>query len=580
MTDRPWVPHYSPDSQPDIGPLAYRHLPDMVRQLSARHAAKTAFTQVMPNGMSGALTYEQVERMSDEFAAYLRGKLGLEAGDRVAVQMPNSLAYPVVLFGVLKAGCVAVNTNPLYTPPEMVHQFTDSGARVLVISDLFADRLPAVLPKTRIENVVTVRITEWFPPVPAFVIRTVLKYVKKQLPPITVPHTPLQDALKAGRERIAAGVDVKSYVEGVQLDSVAALQYTGGTTGVSKGAALSHGNLLSNVSQMLAMNTALLKEGQESILTALPLYHIFAFTVNLLLFYQIGGHNVLIPSPRPPSNLQKAFEKYPVTWFSGVNTLFNALANEEWFQQNPPKSLKLSVAGGMALHGSVAKRWQQVVGTPVVEGYGLTEASPVVSFNPVDRVKEGTIGIPFPSTDVRLVDEAGDPVTQPGQPGELVCRGPQVMLGYWQRPEETAKVLKDGWLYTGDVAAFDEEGYVKIVDRKKDMILVSGFNVYPNEVEDCIANHPGVREVAVIGVPDEHSGEAVKAFIVKKDAGLTPDSVIAHCKQSLAGYKVPRQVEFRDDLPKSPIGKIIRRELRTPAPPAAPAAPAAEPAKA
>lgn len=579
MTDRPWVPHYSPGSQADIGPLAYKHLPDMVRQQSARSAAKTAFTQVMPNGMAGTLTYEQVDRHSDEFAAYLRGKLALDAGDRVAVQMPNSLAYPVVLFGILKAGCVAVNTNPLYTPPEMVHQFTDSGARVLVISDLFADRLPAVLPKTRIENVVTVRITEWFPPVPAFVIRTVLKFVKKQLPPITVPHTPLQDALKAGRERIAAGVDVKGYLDGVQLDSVAALQYTGGTTGVSKGAALSHGNLLSNVSQMLAMNTALLKQGEESIMTALPLYHIFAFTVNLLLFYQIGGHNVLIPSPRPPQNMQKAFEKYPVTWFSGVNTLFNALANEEWFKANPPKSLKLSVAGGMALHGAVARRWQEVVGTPVVEGYGLTESSPVVSFNPVDRVKVGTIGIPFPSTDVRLVDEAGDPVTEPGQPGELVCKGPQVMLGYWQRPEETAKVLRDGWLYTGDVAAFDEEGYFKIVDRKKDMILVSGFNVYPNEVEDCIANHPGVREVAVIGIPDEHSGETVKAFIVKKDPGLTPEQVREHCKLSLAGYKVPRQVEFRDDLPKSPIGKIIRRELRTPAPGGA-AAPAATPAKA
>jgi long-chain acyl-CoA synthetase len=571
MTDRPWVPHYSPGSHADIGPLAYKHLPDMVRKLSARHAAKTAFTQVMPNGMSGALTYEQVDRLSDDFAAYLRGKLGLEAGDRVAVQMPNSLAYPVVVFGVLKAGCVAVNTNPLYTPPEMVHQFTDSGARVLVISDLFADRLPAVLPKTRIENVVTVRITEWFPAVPAFVIRTVLKYVKKQLPPITVPHTSLQDALKAGRERIAGGADVKGYVTGVQVDSVAALQYTGGTTGVSKGAALSHGNLLSNVAQMLAMNTALLREGQESIMTALPLYHIFAFTVNLLLFYQIGGHNVLIPSPRPPGNMQKAFAKYPVTWFSGVNTLFNALANEEWFKQSPPKSLKLSVAGGMALHGAVARRWEEVVGTPVVEGYGLTEASPVVSFNPVDRVKVGTIGIPFPSTDVRLVDEAGDPVTGVGQPGELVCRGPQIMVGYWQRPDETAKVLRDGWLYTGDVAAFDEEGYFRIVDRKKDMILVSGFNVYPNEVEDCIANHPGVREVAVIGIPDEHSGETVKAFVVKKDPSLTPEQVREHCKLSLAAYKVPRQVEFRDDLPKSPIGKIIRRELRTPAPAAAPA---------
>ena len=382
----------------------------------------------------------------------------------------------------------------------------------------------------------------------------------------------------SSRERKAAGADVKGYVDGVKLDSLAALQYTGGTTGVSKGAMLSHGNLLGNVAQMLSMNAALLKEGEESILTALPLYHIFAYTVNLLLFYQIGGHNVLIPSPRPPRNLQKAFEKYPVTWFSGVNTLFNALANEEWFQQAPPKSLKLSVAGGMALHGAVAKRWKEVVGTPVIEGYGLTEASPVVSFNPVDRVKEGTIGIPFPSTDVKLVDEDRKPVA-PGQPGELACKGPQVMLGYWERPDETAKVLEDGWLYTGDIAQMDEEGYFKIVDRKKDMILVSGFNVYPNEVEDCLAHHPGVREAAVIGVPDEHSGEAVKAFVVKKDPSLTAESVVKHCRESLAGYKVPRQVEFRDDLPKSPIGKIIRRELRTTAP-GTQGTPAAEPAKA
>ncbi|HEY0015891.1 MAG TPA: AMP-binding protein [Longimicrobium sp.] len=565
MTDRPWVPHYSPGSHAEMGALAYRHMPDMVRQQSAKNAAKTAFTQVMPNGMAGSLTFGDIDRKSDEFAAYLRGTLALKVGDRVAIQMPNSLAYPIVLFGVLKAGCVAVSTNPQYTPPEMIHQFNDSGATVLVISDLFADRLPPVLPKTQVKTVVTVRITEWFPAVPAFILRTVLKYVKKMIPPITVAHTPLQDALKAGRERMAAGADVKGYLDGVTLDSVANLQYTGGTTGVSKGAMLSHRNLLSNVAQMLAMNTALLKEGEESIMTALPLYHIFAFTVNLLLFYQIGGHNVLIPNPRPPSNLQKAFEKYPVTWFSGVNTLFNALANEEWFKQNPPKSLKLSVAGGMALHGAVAKRWKEVVGTPVVEGYGLTEAAPVVSFNPVDRVKEGTIGIPFPSTDVRLVDDDRKPVA-PGQPGELVCRGPQVMLGYWQRPDETAKVLEEGWLYTGDVAQMDEEGYFKIVDRKKDMILVSGFNVYPNEVEDCLANHPGVREAAVIGVPDEHSGEAVKAFIVKKDDSLTPESVIKHCRESLAPYKVPRSVEFRDDLPKSPIGKIIRRELRAPAP--------------
>ena len=562
MSDRPWVSHYAPGSTPDIGPIPYKHLPDMVRQQSARYAATPAFTQVMPNGMAGVLTYEQTERFSDEFAAYLRETLKLKAGDRVAIQMPNSLAYPVVLFGVLKAGCVAVNTNPLYTPREMVHQFSDSGARVLVISDLFADRLPPVLPNTKVETVVTVRITEWFSVLQGTLIRAVLKYAKKQLPPTTVPHTTFQAALKAGRAALASGTDTRTYLDGVKLDDVAALQYTGGTTGVSKGAMLSHRNLLANTAQMIEMNAEYLKAGEESILTALPLYHIFAFTVNLLLFYQIGGHNVLIPSPRPPSNLQKPLAKYQISWFSGVNTLFNALANEEWFRQNPPK-LKLSVAGGMALHGSVAKRWQDVVGTPVVEGYGLTEASPVVSFNPVHKVKEGTIGIPLPSTWVRCVDESGADVPL-GQPGELICKGDQVMLGYWQRPEETAKVLRDGWLFTEDVAVMDEDGYVKIVDRKKDMILVSGFNVYPNEVEEVAAGHPGVLEVAVIGVPDEHSGEAVKAFVVKKDASLTEDLLIKHCRESLAAYKVPRQVEFRSELPKSPIGKIIRKDLRAP----------------
>jgi long-chain acyl-CoA synthetase len=563
MPERPWVPHYAPGTAADIGPIPYRHLAEMVRRKSREYEGTTAFTQVMPNGMAGSLTFGEVDRHSDAFAAYLRGELGLAAGDRVAIQMPNSLAYPIVLFGVLKAGCVAVNTNPLYTPPEMIHQFSDSGAKVLVISDLFADRLPHVLPRTQVKTVVTVRITEWFPPVPAFIIRTVLRYVKKQLPPITVPHTPLGEALAAGARRGTDALD--GYLEGVELDSIAALQYTGGTTGVSKGAMLTHRNLLANVFQMLEMNGANLARGRESILTALPLYHIFAFTVNLLLFYEVGGHNVLIPSPRPPSNLKAAFEKFPVTWFSGVNTLFNALANEEWFRSAPPKGLKMSVAGGMALHGPVAEKWQKVTGTPVVEGYGLTEASPVVTFNPVgSTVKVGTIGIPMPSTEVRCVDDQGVDVAT-GVAGELIARGPQVMPGYWQRPDETAKVLRDGWLFTGDVAAMDADGYITIVDRKKDMILVSGFNVYPNEVEEAISHHPLVVEAAVIGVPDENSGEAVKAFIVRKDPSLTPEEVVRHCRESLAAYKVPRHIEFRDELPKSPIGKILRKELRTPA---------------
>ncbi len=563
MSDRPWVSHYVEGTRPEIPPIPFRHLADMARQTASRYAPTTAFTQCMPNGMDASLTYAQVDRLSDEFAAYLRGRLGLSAGDRVAVQMPNCLAYPVVVFGIFKAGCVLVNTNPLYTPPEMVHQFSDAGARVLVIIDMFSDRLPPVLPKTPVETVVTVRITEFFPALQAAIIRTVLKYVKKQLPPTTVPHTTFQAALAAGRERMKGGVDLPGYVAGIGHETLAALQYTGGTTGVSKGGMLSHGNLLANTAQMLEMAGPGLKPGVETVLTALPLYHIFAFTVNFLGFYQSGGRDILIPSPRPPSNLKKAWEKYPVTWFTGVNTLFNALLNEPWFVQNPPKHLRYSGAGGMALHGSVARRWQEVTGTPVVEGYGLTETSPVVTFNPMGgKVKEGSIGIPLPSTEVRCVDESGVPVAQ-GEAGELVTSGPQVMMGYWQRPEETERVIRDGWLHTGDVAVMDEEGYFRIVDRKKDMVLVSGFNVYPNEVEECIAHHPGVQEVGVIGVPDDRTGEAVKAFVVKKDPGLTEEALVAHCRESLAPYKVPKKIEFRTELPKTPVGKILRKDLRT-----------------
>ena len=561
MSDHPWVSHYAEGTRPDIGELPYRHLTEMVRRACTQNGSRIAFTQSMPNGMDGSLTYAEVDRLSDEFAAYLRETLGLKAGDRVAVQMPNALAYPVVIFGVLKAGCVLVNTNPLYTPPEMVHQFSDSGARVLVIIDLFADRLPAVLPKTPVETVVTVGITEFFPALSSLLIRTVLKYVKKQLPRVAVPHTPFREALRQGRARIAAGAEVDGYVAGVEPGGLAVLQYTGGTTGVSKGAMLSHENLIANMAQMLEMNRRHLLDG-EVVLTALPLYHIFAFTVNLLAFFEKGGRNILIPSPRPPSNMRKAWEKYPITWLTGVNTLFNALANEPWFAQNPPKSLKMSVAGGAALQGAVAAKWKQVTGTEVVEGYGLTEASPVVTFNPLGgKVKEGSIGIPLPSTDVRCVDDDGNPVPV-GERGELIVRGAQVMLGYWQRPDETAKSIRDGWLYTGDVATMDDEGYFRIVDRKKEMVLVSGFNVYPSEVEECIAAHPGVREVGVIGVPDERSGEAVKAFVVRSDPSLTEEEIIRFCRASLAAYKVPRQVEFREELPKTPIGKILRKDLR------------------
>ena len=558
---RPWLPHYADDVAPDLGEVTFSHLPDLVRASARDYASTIAFTQCMPNGMNGSLTYAQVDALSDDFAAYLREVVGLAQGDRVAVQMPNCLAYPVVAFGVLKAGCVLVNTNPLYTPTEMVHQFTDSGATALVVIDMFADRLPEVLPRTSIETVVTVKISEFFPPVVAGIIRMVQKVWSRTLPTVTVPHTAFQAALAAGRAKKSTDA-LPGYLAGIGHDTVAALQYTGGTTGVSKGAMLSHGNLVSNTLQMIQMCGGYMRPGVEVAMTALPLYHIFAFTVNLLGFYTLGARNILIPSPRPPSNLKRAFENYKITWVTGVNTLFNALLNERWFLDSPPRHLRASAAGGMALHESVAAQWRAVTGTPIVEGYGLTETSPVLSFNPFGpNAKDGTIGIPVPSTELRCIDENGKEVA-PGTPGEIAAKGPQVMLGYWNRPEDTAASIVDGWFRTGDVAEMDADGFFTIVDRKKDMILVSGFNVYPNEVEERIAALPGVIEVGVVGIPDNKTGEAVRAYIVASTDVLTENTVIAHCRETLAAYKVPKSVRFVEELPKSPIGKILRRELR------------------
>ncbi len=561
MTQRPWLSHYADDVEPDLAETDLTHLPAMIRAAASSYADTIAFTQCMANGMNGSLTYAQVDALSDDFASYLREVVGLSQGDRVAVQMPNSLSYPIVAFGVMKAGCVLVNTNPLYTATEMVHQFSDSGATVLVVSDMFADRLGEVIPKTAISTVVTVRIAEFFPPVIAGVIRMVQKWWNRTLPAITVDHTPFPKALAAGRDK-RDDAALERYLEGVGRDTIAALQYTGGTTGVSKGAMLSHGNLVANTLQMIQMCGAYMRPGVEVVLTALPLYHIFAFTVNLLAFFHLGSRNILVPSPRPPSNLKRAFENYKITWVTGVNTLFNALLNERWFLDSPPRHLRASAAGGMALFESVAARWSEVTGTPIVEGYGLTETSPVLSFNPFGpTAKEGTIGIPVPSTELRCIDDDGKEVA-PGTPGEIAARGPQVRLGSWQRPDDTAASIVDGFFRTGDIAEMDSDGFFTIVDRKKDMVLVSGFNVYPNEVEERIAELPGVLEVGVVGIPDDKSGEAVRAYIVGTQSPPTEAQVLAHCRETLAAYKVPKSVRFVDELPKSPIGKILRRELR------------------
>lgn len=538
------------------------NLPALIQASSQTFSDKTAFTTCMPNGMNGHLTYAQVDEMSDAFAVYLREVVKLEAGTRVAVQMPNCLTLPVVAFGILKAGCTLVNVNPLYTKREMEHQFNDSGAQALVIVDMFVDKLEAILPKTGIKQVVVTSVAQWFPPVVRGVLKAVLKYWNRVIPKHNLNVDNINQALKKGREAKAKSkVDVRQYWEHLTRSDTALLQYTGGTTGVSKGAVLTHGNLISNLEQVDSVVGGHIEPGKECILTALPIYHIFAFTVNLLAFYHKGGHNVLVPSPRPIQNCQRAFDNYAITAISGVNTLYNALLNEDWFTVYPPKTMKLAMAGGTALHQSVAERWRTVVGSPIAEGYGLTETSPVVCFNPIGHERANSIGVPAPGTDVRLVDEQGKTVPV-GEPGEIIVRGPQVMKGYWNRPQDTADSIKDGWFYTGDIGVMTEDGHFSIVDRKKDMILVSGFNVYPNEVEDCIARIPQVQESAVIGVSDNQTGEAVQAYVVLREEGVTEKDVIAHCKQELAAYKVPKKVVFWSELPKTPVGKVLRKEVR------------------
>ncbi|MEM1268395.1 MAG: AMP-binding protein [Pseudomonadota bacterium] len=558
---RPWRAYYEPGTRAEIDAALYRTIGDMVGSVSDTYGPAPAFTACMPNGMNGTLTYAEVNEMSDAFAVYLREVAGLTQGDRVALQMPNGLAFPVAAFGILKAGCILVNVNPLYTAEEMARQFQDAAPSALVIVDMFAHKIPAVTRGHPIPNIIVTRVAEFLPSLPRGIIGLVQRYWDRSITPIESAHIRLPDALDAGRARITKDrVEVGAYAQALEPDDLACLQYTGGTTGIAKGAMLTHANLIFNMEQTLEVIPAL-EKGREVALTALPMYHIFAFTVNLLAFYWLGGRNILIPSPRPLSNLKRAFENYRITWMSGVNTLFNGLAREIWFLDSPPRHLKLASAGGMALQAAVAQRWEEVTGRPLLQGYGLTETSPVLSFNPMGKTRDGSIGVPVPSTDLACVDDAGAPVPQ-GERGEIAAKGPQVMKGYWQKPEETAAVLRDGWFLTGDIGVMDADGYFSIVDRKKDMVLVSGFNVYPNEVEDCLALHPGILEAAVIGIPDDSTGEAVKAYVVLKDKTLTEAAIRAHCKEHLTPYKVPKRVVFREDLPKSNVGKILRKDLR------------------
>jgi long-chain acyl-CoA synthetase len=550
--DKPWLSRYPSDVPETINPDQYQSLIEMFEQSVQKFADQPAF-----ENMGSIMTFRKLEERSRAFAAYLQNDLKLKKGDRVALMMPNLLQYPIALFGVLRAGMIAVNVNPLYTPRELEHQLNDSGAKAIVIVSNFASTLEKVVDKTPVKHVVLTSLGQMLPRAKGTIVDFVVKYVKGMVPKYDLPGAiSFRKSLYKGR-RLQY---VKPFMAG---DDIAFLQYTGGTTGVAKGAILTHRNMIANVLQAKGAYSPVLQEGRELVVTALPLYHVFALTVNCLLFVEMGGRNLLITNPRDIPGCLKELHKVPFTAITGVNTLFNALVNNEDFHELDFSNMRLSVGGGMAVQRAVAEQWKKATGVHLLEGYGLTECAPLVTGNPYDlKDYTGAIGLPVPSTEVRIVDDEGKVVGN-DQVGELQVRGPQVMQGYWQRPEATKEVIdQDGWLSTGDIVKFDDEGLLYIVDRKKDMILVSGFNVYPNEIEDVVALHGKVLEVAAIGQPHEVSGELVKIYVVKRDPSLTKEDIIAHCREHLTGYKIPKLIEFREELPKTNVGKILRRVLR------------------
>ncbi|QTF08279.1 long-chain-fatty-acid--CoA ligase FadD [Brenneria izadpanahii] len=549
--DRIWLSRYPEDVPASIDPDRYSSLVEMFENAVRRYADRPAFIN-----MGEVMTFRKLDERSRAFAAYLQNQLKLKKGDRVALMMPNLLQYPVALFGVLRAGMVVVNVNPLYTPRELEHQLKDSGADTIVIVSNFAHTLEKVVHNTQVRHVILTRMGDQLSAAKGTLVNFVVKYIKRLVPKYYLPDAiSFRQVLQQGRHMQYTRPDIDN-------TDLAFLQYTGGTTGVAKGAMLTHRNMQANIEQCKAAYGPVLQERHEVVVTALPLYHIFALMVNCLLFIEFGGTNLLITNPRDIPSLAKELAKHPFTVIVGVNTLFNALLNNEEFHKLDFSTLSLSVGGGASVQQAVAERWEKLTGKHLLEGYGLTESSPLVSGNPYNmKYYSGSIGLPVPSTDVRIVDEEGNDVPL-GESGELWVCGPQVMKGYWRQPAATDEVLKDGWLATGDIVTSDAEGFLRIVDRKKDMILVSGFNVYPTEIEDIITRHPKVSESAVVSMPSELSGEAVKAFVVRRDNSLTKDELIAHCRRNLTGYKVPKEIEFCEDLPKSNVGKILRRKLR------------------
>ena len=550
--EKVWLKSY-PEGVPEFAELGkYNSLAHMFDECAERYSHLPAFAN-----MGTSISFSELNIESYNFAAYMQAELGLEKGDRVAIMLPNILQFPVALYGVLRSGCVAVDVNPLYTSRELGHYLKDSGAKVIVILENFADVLAEIIHETDVEHVILAKVGDMLGFPKSALVNFVLKYVQKKIPKYSLNKIiPFKQVLALGQQRQLVKPELTR-------DDLAFLQFTGGTTGLAKGAMLSHGNLLANVAQAGTFFEPILEEGKEIVITALPLYHIFSLTANCFLFTKIGGLNYLITNPRDMKGFVKELSKVNFTVITGVNTLFNGLLNTDGFSDIDFSHLKVTLGGGMAVQESVATEWHETTGCVLAEAYGLTEASPAVTMNPYNLKKyNGTIGLPIPNTEISIQDDEGNHLDIE-EAGELCVRGPQVMQGYWNRPEETKNTItEDGWLKTGDIAMVSEEGFVRIVDRKKDMILVSGFNVYPNEIENEVQSHPGVLEVAAVGVEDEESGEVVKLFIVKKDPALTEEDVLNYCKDRLTRYKWPKHIEFRDELPKTNVGKILRRALR------------------
>lgn len=551
--DKSWLKSYQPGVPATINPDAYSSLVALFT-----HSCEQFKDRIAYSNFGTHITFQKLAQLTHDFAAFLQQNLGCRKGDRFAIMLPNVLQYPIAFFGALQAGLIVTSINPLYTASELIRQVNDSGAETIIVLSNFAHTVQAALPSTCIKNVIVTELTDLFAPLKAFVMHMYVKYVQKAIPAWSIPHAiSFKEILEKKPAQRLNPVMLKP-------TDIALLQYTGGTTGIAKGAILTHRNIIANVQQILAWISPLITaEHSEIGITPLPLYHIFSLTSNGILFIALGAHNVLITNPRDIPHLIKELSRVPFTMMTGVNTLFNALLNNPDFAKLDFSHLKVGLGGGAAIQKNVADRWRAVTGKVLLEGYGLTEASPVVTITPMNLSEyNGSIGLPVPSTDISLRDE-NEKEIKPGQSGELCVKGPQVMSEYWNNREETARVFtQDGWLKTGDIAYMDDNGFIYIVDRKKDMILVSGFNVYPNEIEEVIAQHSGVLEVAVVGIPDANTGEAVKAFIVKKDQLLTADALLAYCREHLTGYKLPRHIEFRDSLPKSPVGKILRWQLR------------------